>query len=143
MKLKLKCRPGLTLVEVLVVLLIVEVAILISVQTYVQGLHLQRYTAERSRAALVAQTIMDALLRNASAHRVPLAREGTFPETAQPVDAAAFGLEPSAAKGLRWQVSVALHGEPRALREVTLRLVWTSGGRQKQLELVSLAAVQS
>jgi len=74
---------------------------------------------------------------------VPLAREGTFPETAQPVDAAVFGLEPSAVEGLEWQVSVALHGEEPALREVTLHLVWTSGGRQRSLELVSLAAVQS
>ena len=143
MKLKLKGRRGLTLVEVIVVLLIVGVALLISSQMYMQGLHIQRYAADRSRAALVAQTIMDALLRDASAQSVSLAKEGTFPEEAQPVDAAAFGLEPSAAKGFKWQASVAPHGKSRALREVTLRLVWTTGGRQKRLELVSLAAVQS
>ncbi len=143
MKLKLKDRRGLTLVEVIVVLLIVEVALLISVQTYVQGLHLQRDTANRSRAALVAQTIMDALLRDAAGLRVPLAREGTFPEETQPVDAATFGLEPSAVAGLEWQASVARHGESEVMREVTLRLVWTVAGRQRQIELVSLAAVQS
>ena len=143
MKLKLKERRGLTLVEVIVVLLIIEVALLISVQTYVQGLHLQRDTANRSRAALVAQTIMDALLRDAASLRVPLAREGTFPQETQPVDAAKFGLEPSAVEGLQWQASVARHGESRTMSEVTLRLVWTAGGRQKQLELVSLAAAQS
>ncbi len=142
MRHKLKGRRGLTLVEVIVVLLIVEMALLISVQTYVQGLHLQRSTAERSRVALVAQTIMDALLRDASAHRVPLLRQGTFPEEAQPVDAAAFGLDPAVVKGLGWQASVAPHGESNVMREVTLRLVWTASGRQKQLELVSLAAVQ-
>jgi len=135
-------RQGLTLVEVVIVLLIVQVALLVSVQTFVRGLHIHQQTAGRSRAALVAQTVMDALLRDASAQGVSLAATGTFPESPQPVNGAALGLEPSTVEGLKWQVDVAPHGESPVLRELTLRLVWTAAEREKQFELVSLAAVQ-
>jgi len=135
-------RRGLTLVEVIIVLLIVEVALFISVQTFVQGIDIERRTADRTRAALVAQTLMDALLRDATAQGVRLDGEGTFPATPQPVNAGAFGLEPDAGEGFRWQASVAPHGDYRQLREIELTLTWTAAGRSKHIELVSLAAVQ-
>jgi competence protein ComGC len=134
-------RQGLTLVELILALLIIEVALLIMVQTFVQGLYLQQHVAGQSRALLVAQAQMDALLRDAPGHGVSLAETGTFPKEPRPVEAEALGLDEAATEGYRWQFTVEPHEEEPALREITLHLIWTERGRDRQVELVSAGAV--
>ena len=134
-------RQGLTLIELILALFIIEVALLIMVQTFVQGIHLQQQVASQSRAALVAQAQMDAVLRYASAHGVSVPETVTFPEEPRPLDAAALGLDESAVEGYRWQVTVGPHNEDPRLREVALRLTWTERGHDRRFELVSLCAL--
>jgi type II secretory pathway pseudopilin PulG len=133
-------RQGLTLVELILALLILTVAFLIMIQTFGRGLILQQQVAGQSQAMLVAQAQMEALLRDASGLGVSFSRTGTLPEDPKPVDAAAVGINPDAAEGYTWQVTVAPHEDQPEMREITLRLVWTERGRERHLELVSLAS---
>lgn len=133
-------RRGLTLVEVILALLIIAVAFLITMQTFGRGLFLHQHVAGGSRAVLVAQSQMDAVLRDAHGLGVSLAEPGTFPDKAEPVDGGLLGLEKAAVDGYRWQVTVAPHESQPGLREVTLRLTWTDRGRERHMELVSLAS---
>ncbi|MCK5557729.1 MAG: hypothetical protein KAJ01_05095 [Candidatus Hydrogenedentes bacterium] len=135
-------RRGLTLIELILALFIIEVALLIMVQTFVRGLYLQQHVASQSRATLVAQAQMDALLWDASAHGVSLAKTGTFPEEPRSIDAAALGLDEVAADRYRWQVTIDPRGDEPRLREIMLRLIWMEHGRNRQIELVSLGALQ-
>jgi hypothetical protein len=106
----------------------------------VQGLHLQQRVVNESRAVLVAQAQMDAVLRHASLQGESLPQSGVFPKEPRPVDANALGLDGAAVEGYRWQASISPHeGRPR-LREITLRLMWMEHGRDREIELVSLAA---
>jgi Tfp pilus assembly protein PilV len=133
-------RVGLTLVEVLLALLIITVAFLITMQTFGRGLFLHQQVVGESRAVLVAQSQMDALLRDSRSLGVSLSKSGTFPEKPEPVDGSLLGLEESAVDGYTWQVTVAAHESQPGLREVTLRLIWMERGRERHIELVSLAS---
>jgi Tfp pilus assembly protein PilE len=134
-------RQGLTLVELILALFIIEVALLIMVQTVVRGAQLQQRVASETRAALVAQAQMDAVLRYASAHGVAVPDTVKFPEEPQPVNAAVLGIDESAVEGYRWQVTVRPHGNDPKLREMVLHLIWTERARDRQFELVSLCAL--
>jgi Tfp pilus assembly protein PilE len=134
-------RQGLTLVELILALFIIEVALLIMVQTFVRGTYLQQRVASESRAALVAQAQMDAVLRHASARGVAVPDTVNFPENPQPLDAAEIGLDESAVEGYRWQVTIRPHGTDPNLREMVLRLIWTERERDREFELVSLCAL--
>jgi Tfp pilus assembly protein PilE len=134
-------RKGLTLVELILALFIIEVALLIMVQTFVRGTYLQHRVASESRATLVAQAQMDAVLRYASVRGVATPDTVHFPENPQPLDADALGLDESAVEGYRWQVTVRPHGTDAKLREMELRLIWTERERDRELELVSLCAL--
>jgi|GEM_PF-2886822 len=135
-------RQGLTLVELILALLILTVAFLIMIQTFGRGLFLQQQVAGQSQAILVAQAQMEALLRDAPGLGVSLSGAGTFPEEPKPVDAAAVGIDRAAAQGYTWQVTVAPHEDQQAMREITLRLMWTERGRERHIELVSLTSSQ-
>ncbi len=143
MKRRVKGRQGLSLVEVIVVLLILMVATTILAETIVRGVTIQQHTAARSRAAFAAQAIMDALLRDPAAHGIALTgKEGAFPAQAQQVDGDTFGLDPSAVEGLKWQAYVTPRGNSSVLHEITVQLAWTTRGRERKFELVSLVAAQ-
>ncbi len=134
-------RQGLTLVELILALFIIEVALLIMVQTYVRGTHLQQRMVSESRAALVAQAQMDAVLRYASAHGAAVPDTVKFPEEPQPVQAVVLGVDESAVEGYRWQATFRPHGEDPQLCEIVLHLIWTEHARDRQFELVSLCAL--
>lgn len=134
-------RHGLTLVELILALFIIEVALLIMVQTFVRGTHLQQRIVSESRAALVAQAQMDAVLTYASAHGTPVTDTVEFPEEPQPVQAAVLGVDESAVEGYRWQATFRPHGGNPRLCEIVLRLIWTERERDRELELVSLCAL--
>lgn len=133
-------RQGLTLVEVLLALLIITVAFLITMQTFGRGLFLHQQIVGESQAVLVAQSQMDALLRDSRSLGVSLAESGTFPEKPEPVDGSLLGLERASVDGYTWQVTVAPYESQPVLREVTLRLIWMERGRERHIELVSLAS---
>lgn len=133
-------QRGLTLVEVILALFIIAVAFLVTMQTFGRGLFLHQYVVEQSQAALVAQAQMDALLRDAPSLGVSLAESGTFPVNPEPVDGAVLGLDQAAVDGYTWQATVAPHESQPGLREVTLHLIWTERGRERHIELVSLAS---
>lgn len=133
-------QRGLTLLEVILALLIIAVALLITMQTFGRGLFLHQHVAGESRAVLVAQSQMDALLRDAQSLGISLAKSGTFPDRPEPVDGGPLGLDKAAVDGYTWQVTLAPHGSQPGLREITLRLMWTDHGRERHIELVSLAS---
>jgi len=133
-------RRGLTLVEVILALFIIAVAFLITMQTFGRGLLIHQEVVGQSQAVLVAQAQMDALLRDAGSLGVSLAEPGTFPDEPKPIDARVLGLDQAAVAGYKWQVTVAAHEGQPVLREVTLRLIWTDRGRERHMELVSLAS---
>ena len=133
-------QRGLTLVEVILALFIIAVAFLITMQTFGRGLFIHQEVVVQSQAVLVAQAQMDALLRDAGSLGISLAEPGTFPGEPKPVDARLLGLDQAAVEGYTWQVTVAPHEGQPALREVTLRLMWTDRGRERHLELVSLSS---
>jgi len=135
-------RQGLTLVELILALFILTVAFLIMIQTFGRGLFLQQEVAGQSQAMLVAQAQMEAVLRDAQGLGVSLSGTGTFPEEPKPVDAASVGIDQAAAEGYTWQATVAPHEAQPAMREITLRLMWTERGRERHIELVSLASLQ-
>ena len=133
-------RRGLTLVEVILALFIIAVAFLITMQTFGRGLFIHQEVVSQSQAALVAQAQMDALLRDSGSLGVSLAKAGTFPDEPKSIDASLLGLDQAAVDGYTWQVTVAPHDSQPALREVTLHLIWTDRGRERHMELVSLAS---
>ena len=133
-------QRGLTLVEVILALLIIAVAFLVTMQTFGRGLFLHQYVVDQSQAVLVAQAQMDALLRDAPSLGISLAEAGTFPDKPEPVNGTVLGLDKAAVDGYTWQVTVAPHESQPGLREVTLRLIWTARGRERHIELVSLAS---
>lgn len=132
-------RRGLTLIELIAALLILQIILVVLVQTLIRGIQVEGRVEDRARAALVGQAVMDAVLRDASSQGVSLSEPGVYPEEPQPINAESLGLDPAAVEGLMAQITVAEHAGSTALREITLSLTWNVDERERRIKLVSLA----
>ncbi|MCD6287520.1 MAG: type II secretion system protein [Candidatus Hydrogenedentes bacterium] len=134
-------RRGLTLIELIVALLVLQIVLIVLVQTVIRGMQAETRIDEKTRAALVAQAVMDGVIRNPAGLKVALADPGTYPDKPVAVDADLLGLDPQAVQGFEWQTIVARYEGSDALREVTVSLSWKSRERTRRFNLVSVMSV--